>query len=208
MPVGIYKRSEEHKKKISNALKGIKRSEETKRKMSLSKSITMKLLWQNPEYRKIMLKKLIARSIGRPKPKDSYCFPKGDNHPSKKLVNREKAKLRMLGENNPMYKIGEKHPNWQGGKSFEPYPLGWTRTFKEQIRYRDGYRCQLCGVPEMETGRKLYIHHKDYDKKNIEQENLISLCLKCHSKTNFNREYWIRNFIGHQKVREHYATII
>ncbi len=89
---------------------------------------------------------------------------------------------------------GSNHWNWRGGKSFEPYPLGWTKTFKEQIRYRDGYRCQMCGMPEVEHGRKLDTHHIDYDKSNLDQFNLISLCKKCHPKTNFNREYWIKYF--------------
>lgn len=87
-------------------------------------------------------------------------------------------------------KDSTRHYNWQGGKSFEPYPLGWTRTFKEQIRYRDGYKCQICGVPEAECGRKLDVHHIDYDKENLSLNNLISLCKSCHMKTNYNREYW------------------
>lgn len=92
------------------------------------------------------------------------------------------------------FKKGQKPWNWQGGISFKPYPLGWTKTFKEQIRYRDGYKCQVCGMPEVENGRKLDVHHIDYDKQNIAIENLISLCKKCHRKTNGRRSYWIRYF--------------
>ena len=82
------------------------------------------------------------------------------------------------------------NPNWRGGKSFEPYPLGWRNTFKEQIRKRDDYKCQICGVPEAECLRKLCIHHIDYCKDNIRENNLISLCIYCHSKTNGKRKYW------------------
>ena len=88
------------------------------------------------------------------------------------------------------FKQGSNSPNWQGGITFEPYPLGWTKTFKEQIRYRDGYKCQVCGCPEVECNRKLDVHHIDYNKMNINIENLISLCQSCHMKTNFNRDYW------------------
>jgi hypothetical protein len=87
-------------------------------------------------------------------------------------------------------KILENNPNWQGGKSFEIYPLGWDRTFKEQIRFRDKYKCQLCGTHEVECNRKLHVHHIDYNKQNINSNNLISLCARCHAKTNDNREYW------------------
>ena len=89
---------------------------------------------------------------------------------------------------------GKNNPNWNNGSSFEPYPLGWNKTFKEQIRYRDGYKCQLCGVSEVENIRKLSIHHIDYDKNNLNEENLISLCQSCHGKTNFNRSYWLSFF--------------
>jgi len=89
---------------------------------------------------------------------------------------------------------GEKHPNWQGGKSFEPYPLGWSKTYKEQIRFRDNYTCQICGCSETECTRKLHVHHIDYNKMNINHENLISLCISCHMKTNYNRKYWVEYF--------------
>ncbi len=88
----------------------------------------------------------------------------------------------------------EKHHNWQGGKSFEPYPLGWTRTFKEQIRRRDEYKCQMCGVSETEHGKKLSVHHIDYNKHNLALKNLISLCNSCHCYTHWNREYWLQYF--------------
>jgi hypothetical protein len=96
---------------------------------------------------------------------------------------------------NPM-PSGEGNPNWQGGKSFEPYPLGWNRTYKEQIRFRDGYKCQVCGCSETENMRKLCIHHIDYNKSNIEHKNLISLCIKCHTRTNSKRDYWKQYFMS------------
>lgn len=87
---------------------------------------------------------------------------------------------------------GNKHWNWQGGKSCEPYPLGWNRKFKELIRERDSYICHICG--KKQGKRKLAIHHIDYNKNNLNLDNLISLCTNCHTKTNFNRPYWIAFF--------------
>lgn len=86
------------------------------------------------------------------------------------------------------------NPNWQGGISFEPYPLGWNKTFKEQIRFRDGYKCQMCGVSESECRGKLHVHHIDYVKVNLNVNNLISLCGSCHSKTHWKRDYWVLFF--------------
>lgn len=94
-----------------------------------------------------------------------------------------KVAVRLFGKNNPMYgRTLEKNPNWQGGKSFVPYPLGWTNTFKEQVRFRDSYKCQHCGISEVEHSRKLHVHHIDCDKNNLSIENLTTLCLPCHSK--------------------------
>ena len=108
---------------------------------------------------------------------------------------KEHLRKVLSGVNNPMFgKTLDLCPNWKGGKSFEPYPLGWNKTHKEQIRFRDGYKCQICGCSEVENIRKLSVHHIDYDKNNIELNNLISICIKCHSKTNFNREYWLKYF--------------
>jgi hypothetical protein len=81
--------------------------------------------------------------------------------------------------------------NWRGGISFEPYPYDFTNELRELIRKRDNYKCQICGCPQEECLRKLSVHHIDYDKKNLNPDNLISLCIKCHIKTNYNREHYI-----------------
>lgn len=84
--------------------------------------------------------------------------------------------------------IGDKHFNWKGGKSFINYPMEWTNTLKKAIRERDRYTCQICGNEGLE------VHHIDYNKKNCNIENLITLCKKCHMKTGFNRNIWIKYF--------------
>ena len=92
---------------------------------------------------------------------------------------------------------GEKHWNWQGGISFEEYGIDWTDDLKESIRKRDNYICNLCGIHQDELDgrhKKLDIHHIDYDKYNLNPNNLITLCRNCHMKTNYNRKYWIEKF--------------
>lgn len=78
------------------------------------------------------------------------------------------------------------------------YGTEFTKELKEQVRKRDNYKCQICGVMQNEIPRKLDIHHIDYDKLNCVLNNLVSLCKSCHSKTNTNREYWIQYFIDKQ----------
>ncbi len=71
------------------------------------------------------------------------------------------------------------------------YLFGFNKKLKNKIKKRDSYSCQLCGKTE-----ELHIHHIDYNKKNNEENNLITLCRKCHNITNFNREFWTQVFMG------------
>lgn len=87
---------------------------------------------------------------------------------------------------------GENSPNWNGGSSFFPYSLDWTCTLRVSVRERDKYTCQICS--EKQGDIAFHVHHIDYDKKNCNPNNLITLCHSCHSKTNSNREYWMRRF--------------
>jgi len=86
----------------------------------------------------------------------------------------------------------ESNPNWRGGLSFEPYSLEWTKELKYLIRKRDDFTCQnpKCNYTQQKNSKVLDVHHIDYIKKNIKEENLISLCHFCHMKTNWNRDYW------------------
>jgi 5-methylcytosine-specific restriction endonuclease McrA len=94
----------------------------------------------------------------------------------------------------------EKHFNWQGGKSFEPYTTDWTASLKRAIRERDRYTCQLCSEQQKESA--FSVHHIDYDKTNCNPNNLITLCKGCHTKTNYNRERWKKYFKQKVNINE------
>jgi len=89
---------------------------------------------------------------------------------------------------------GKNNPNWNEGSSFEPYSPLWTEELKIKIRQRDNHECQNCGMIQEEhfivAGCDLNVHHIDYDKKNCKENNLITVCLSCNTRANFNREYW------------------
>jgi len=90
-------------------------------------------------------------------------------------------KKRMLGKNNPAYKDGSSHNKrcWRGND--------WE-TLRVEIYKRDNYICQLCS----QYGN--VVHHIDYDKKNCNPNNLITLCCSCNGKVNFKRDYWTEFF--------------
>lgn len=83
---------------------------------------------------------------------------------------------------------GDKSHFWKGGISHNPYSVDWNKSLRRSIRERDRYACQLCG--ELQSDRAFSVHHIDYDKNNCNPTNLITLCIKCHTKTNANREFW------------------
>lgn len=90
-------------------------------------------------------------------------------------------------------RTGNKSYCWEGGVSFEPYPISFNSQLKKLIKERDNYCCKLCDKNENDLNKKgsiLHIHHLDYNKENIMQKNLICLCEKCHGKTNHDRNYW------------------
>ncbi len=129
-----------------------------------------------------------------------------------------KAKMTHLGENHPMYgkhlsaetiaKLsvalsGENNPNYIDGSrcngSSPNYNENFTKEFRRQIRERDNHICQLCNKIEEENGRKLTVHHIFYDEETNDCSNdrdFITLCISCHMKTNFNREYWTNYFLS------------
>lgn len=117
--------------------------------------------------------------------------------------------ISMSGENNHNYgKTGEKSLLWQGGKTFEPYTPDFTNKFKLAIKARDNHSCVMCNLFE-EDAIKLYkknlnIHHIDYNKKNTFFQNCVSLCVKCHGMTNFNRDHWKTFFQSLLKERYGY----
>ncbi len=119
------------------------------------------------------------------------------SHTDLKYPNRKKTSKRTKRKQSKARKGkfgGKNHPNWQGGKSFESYGLEFNEDLKEVIRNRDRRKCVVCEKIELENKKKLSVHHIDYNKRNNNPNNLISLCRSCHVKTNYNREYWISYF--------------
>lgn len=91
------------------------------------------------------------------------------------------------------WKSGVNSPMWKGGISFEPYCHKFNKAFKETIREKFGRVCFLCPTTEEENGRKLSVHHVNYNKDCLcdgSDCEFVPLCIRCHSKTNNSREHW------------------
>jgi|APHM01.1.fsa_nt_gi HNH endonuclease. len=64
------------------------------------------------------------------------------------------------------------------------YPSDFSQKLRHDIRESQGYKCADCGMPQEahkeEFGQKLHVHHKDGDKRNNSEDNLVALCARCH----------------------------
>lgn len=79
-------------------------------------------------------------------------------------------KNHIPGKNHPCYIHGNR-----SGKA--------TLKLNEKIRKRDNYTCQDCGKTQKEINQTLEVHHIDGDDENNVDENMITLCKSCHTKT-------------------------
>jgi len=163
--VGIY--SQETLAKMGVSMRGKKHKEETKKRIGNS----VKNKFREHGYLSFLSEK------GKEILKNNWF--KKDHSTFWTEESRKKASFN---------RSGSKNPSWFGGKSFEPYSIDWTPMLRKEVRERDCYTCQICG----NFGK--HVHHIDYDKKNCSKSNLITLCIPCHMKTNFNRENWLDYF--------------
>jgi len=184
------KRSKETKKKISNFLMGHKHSTETLAKIAramkgkIPTNIAVISGWnRGKKLTKEHRRKLAEAKKGKRFSK-KHIKHLSDAH--KGLKWSEEQRIKQSGENSYF---------WKGGISCEPYTVDWTETLRRSIRERDKYVCQICEKPQGDVTYS--VHHIDYNKKNSDPKNLITLCNKCHMKTNHNREYWKEYF--HEK---------
>jgi organic radical activating enzyme len=83
---------------------------------------------------------------------------------------------------NPTRLWGDKNPNWKGGISY--YGYGLSLIARESILERDRYTCQ---EKDCLNSKDLVVHHKDFNKWNISDDNLVTLCRSHNSSINHGR---------------------
>lgn len=126
----------------------------------------------------------------------SFCHKKIKKHLSQITQNKGHTfcNFKCMGLYRRQQYIGNNNPAWIDGSSYKNYPVEFTESLKESIRKRDNYTCQNCNMTEEEhlivEGRCLDVHHINYDKKNCNEDNLITLCHSCNVRANYLRSYW------------------
>jgi hypothetical protein len=144
------------------------------------------------EHRRKISDSMKGKNLGE---KNGMYSKKGKLSPTYGTKRTDECKKRLSEMKIGLYN-GENNPNWKGGISDYPYPEYWTKELKTKIRKRDNFVCQICGCVGYQ------VHHIDYDKDNCSENNLITLCRSCHSKTNFNRNYWKKLLSEHMLIKD------
>ncbi|MFA7220748.1 MAG: HNH endonuclease signature motif containing protein [Synergistaceae bacterium] len=156
-------------------------SEVTKQKLRVKN----RTHWDNPLYKESMKIK----------------FKLVNSDPKLRELHSQQMKLEWTKPQRKDVFRGETHPMWKGGVSFEPYCPKFNKELKEEIRNQYHRICQKCYEPE--NGRKLDVHHINFDKQAGcygKPWNLIPLHQKCHMWTNQHR------FESFHLFMNHYAT--
>jgi len=85
-------------------------------------------------------------------------------------------------------------------KNGKEYSSDWDKIRKEIYKI-DNWICQECKCKcHNTTKQKIQCHHIDYNEKNNNFNNLITLCAVCHAKTNYRRNDWTKYYKN--KVKE------
>lgn len=98
---------------------------------------------------------------------------------------------------------GDKHPNWQGGKTKINTKIRNSAEYREwrkSVFVRDNYTCQMCFV----QGGLLHADHIKqfayYPELRFELSNGRTLCVPCHKTTDTYMWKSIRNFTNKEKT--------
>lgn len=88
-----------------------------------------------------------------------------------------------------IYILGDKNPSWKGGIT-EKNRLErnlFSKTFRKKVFERDNYTCQTC----FKRAVSLHVDHikswADYPDLRFEIENCRTLCIDCHYKITFKK---------------------
>ena len=106
--------------------------------------------------------------------------------------------LGKIGEESLIF--GANNPNWKGGitqRDKTERMSSKSKAWRQSIFERDNYTCQECG----DEGVYLEAHHikswSEYPELRYDNDNGITLCLNCHSKTDNYKGRNRNNLITH-----------
>ena len=157
---------------------GSRNSEETKekiRKCMLGKDNHFYGKKHTEKSRKKIRESLVGKNIGE----ENHFHGKSHSKES-----RIKMSISCTGKN-----LLDKNPNWRGGVSFDSYCQVWSdKEFRSFIEERDGKKCLNPSCFKKDP-YNICLHHINYNKKDCNPNNIITLCRSCNASANYNRKW-------------------
>ncbi len=150
------------------------------------------------EYRRNASKASIARGAKPPIIYGPHWSRRGI-HPKVKDPEARARKISEALHNSPTFKahsermkverLKENNPNWKGGCHPAVYSLSFPEQeiIKRRIRKRDNYCCVICDKYLDGFINEACVHHKNHDKTDWRDENLVTMCNVHHSATNHGK---------------------
>jgi len=179
------KLTEEHKKKIRESCKGINKGRKRPDLSAYNRNRKGVFKHKEDSKAKIMESTKETWKDGGLRKRQGEILRKALDNPT---IRKKRSEL-MTGKANPAY---------LHGKSRLPYPLEFNRNFKDKVRKKYDYTCQLCGLKEGEIKNSFYKkhapHHINYIPEDLREINFILLCHECNKSVNWDRSYWFSFF--------------
>lgn len=145
--------------------KGLKHTEETRRQMSLSRKGRI-VSDETREKLRLSLREAWKNSTGR--------FAYFKEHPTQKGLKRSPETIERLRAVHKGKRTGAENNRWNGGK------MAWC---KQQVRIRDDYTCQTCGLRDEEIIEVDHVIPKSKAPElTYSLDNLVALCPNCHAR--------------------------
>lgn len=159
--------------KQGKATKGNKRTEEQKRRISRAKK-GIKL--PDKAYSIEAIEKRRKKLSGRHQSIESNQ-KRSDKLKGRMFSDEHLKKLSIASRK----RVNDGTHNWLGsGTTSDPYPSEFGSYLKMKIRKRDGHVCQTCKTSVYKSSLG-HVHHIDGNKQNCSEENLLLLCATCHN---------------------------
>ena len=128
-----------------------------------------------------------SRWANRANEKGNAALPPSIKHKAESHFRAIRFVCKMLPISKIVVEIGKfdgqkiANPEIQGEQYQQGVLVGWEN-LKAYAKYRDGYRCRVCGKSKHKDGARLEVHHiiRKADGGTDVPENVVTLCEDCH----------------------------
>ena len=128
-----------------------------------------------------------ARWQNRANEKGNAAMPPSIKHKADSHIRAMRFVFKILPIQKVVLEIGKfdtqklKYPEIQGEQYQQGELAGWEN-LKAYAKYRDGYKCRVCGKSKHKDGVRLEVHHirRKSDGGTDTPDNVVTLCDDCH----------------------------